>query len=42
MEIQAGEAKFSDNWFCLYPGEARTVTADGEPPEGEISVRCLE
>ena len=42
VEIQAGEAKFSDNWFCLYPGEARTVTADGEPPEGEISVRCLE
>ena len=42
VEIRAGEAKFSDNWFCLYPGEARTVTADREPEDGEIIVSCLE
>ena len=42
VEIRAGEARFSDNWFCLYPGEPRTVTADRETAENGISVCCLE
>ncbi len=41
-EIRCGDARFSDNWFCLYPGETRTVTADRETAEGEIRVCCLE
>ena len=43
VEIQAGEARFTDNWFCLYPEEPRTVTMDRDPKDGEeIRVLCLE
>jgi len=42
VEIQAGDARFSDNWFCLYPGEARTVTADRDTGDSGITVLCLE
>ena len=42
VEIQAGDARLSDNWFCLYPGEARTVAADRETGDAEITVLCLE
>ena len=42
VELQAGEARFSDNWLTLYPGEARTVTADRDFREDELRVLWLE
>ena len=42
VELQAGEARFSDNWLTLYPGEARTVTADRDFREEELRVLWLE
>ena len=38
VELQAGDARFSDNWFCLYPGEERTVTADRELRAEEVRI----
>ena len=40
VEIQAGDARFSDNWFSLYPGEPRTVDADRELQAEQLRV-CL-
>ena len=33
VELQAGDARFSDNWITLYPGESRVLTADRDPEE---------
>ena len=37
-EVQAGDARFSENWLALYPGEPRIITADREVTEEEIRV----
>ena len=42
VELQAGDARFSDNWLTLYPGEARTVTADRVISENALHVLWLE
>ena len=42
VELQAGEARFSDNWVTLYPGETRKLTADRELEAKEISLLWLE
>ena len=42
VELQAGDARFSDNWLTLYPGEARTVTADRDLTENAVHVLWLE
>ena len=42
VELQAGSIRFSDNWITLYPGEARTLTADREPDADELRVLWLE
>ena len=42
VELQAGDARFSDNWLTLYPGEARTVTTDRDFGEEELHVLWLE
>ena len=42
VELQAGEARFSDNWFPLYPGEPRVVAADRELREPDLRILCLE
>ena len=42
VEIQAGDARFSDNWVTLYPGEKRILTADREVKEADLSILWLE
>ena len=42
VELQAGNARFSDNWITLYPGEARTLTADRKVDKDELRVLWLE
>ncbi len=42
VELQAGDARFSDNWFTLYPGETREVTADRELQESDLHFLWLE
>ena len=42
VELQAGEARFSDNWVTLYPGEPRELTADRELKAEKISLLWLE
>ena len=42
VALEAGEARFSDNWFALYPGETRTVTADREIGENELKINWLK
>ena len=41
VELSAGDTRFSDNWFPLYPGEAKTVFADRELIPGQVIIRCL-
>ena len=40
-ELAAGDARFSDNWITLYPGETRCLTADRALRPEEIRVRTL-
>ena len=42
VELEAGDARFSDNWFSLYPGEKRTIRADREIRKEELKTRHLE
>ena len=42
VELQAGEARFSDNWFSLYPGESREVTADRELQAEDLRLLWIE
>ncbi len=42
VELQAADARFSDNWITLYPGEPRTLTADRELDAKELNVLWLE
>ena len=42
VEVQAGEARFSDNWFCLFPGEEKEITADRDIGDKEIRVLWIE
>ena len=42
VEVQAGDARFSDNWLTLYPGETRVIVADRELKEQEISLLWLD
>ena len=41
VELQAGETRFSDNWFTLYPGEERVIRADRKDNLGSLRVLCL-
>jgi hypothetical protein len=41
VEMQAGDARFSDNWFTLYPGETRTVEASQPLEADALSLRWL-
>ena len=41
VALEAGDARFSDNWFTLYPGETRTVTADRPLDPADLSLRWL-
>ena len=41
VELCAGDARFSDNWFSLYPDEERTVLSDRELQKDQITLRCL-
>ena len=42
VELQAGDTLFSDNWFSLYPGEPREVTADRELQESDLRILRIE
>ena len=42
VEVQAGDARFSDNWFALWPGETRIITADRELKREEIRTLRIE
>ncbi len=42
VEVEAGDARFSDNWFTLYPKETRTITADREIRADEIALRWIQ
>jgi beta-mannosidase len=42
VELQARDARFSDNWFALYPGETRTVRADRKLTQEEIRLHWIE
>ena len=42
VEVQAGDARFSDNWFSLYPGEPRKITADRELQESGLRLFRIE
>ena len=42
VELEAGDARFSDNWVTLYPGEPRVLTADRALAPEEIRIRTLE
>ena len=42
VELEAGDARFSDNWVTLYPGEPRVLTADRALAPEEIRIRSLE
>ena len=42
VEVQGRDARFSDNWFALYPGETRTVRADRELTQEEIRLHWIE
>lgn len=42
VALEAGEARFSDNWFALYPGETRTVTADRKIGKDELKINYLK
>ena len=42
VELDAGEIRFSDNWFSLYPGEARVITADRTVDPEKLKLRWLE
>ena len=37
-EVQAGDARFSENWIALYPGEPRVIFADRDVKEEEIRI----
>ena len=41
VALEAGDARFSDNWFSLYPGEKRVILADREIPDNVLTVRHL-
>ncbi len=41
-ELEAGDARFSDNWVAMYPGETREITADRELKPEDIRIRCVE
>ena len=41
VALEAEDALFSDNWFTLYPGETRTVTADRPIRPENLRVRWL-
>ena len=41
VALDAGDVRFSDNWFTLYPGEPRVVQADRPFPPESLTVRCL-
>ena len=41
VALSAGDAIFSDNWFSLYPGESRVITADSVIDPEKLVVRCL-
>ena len=42
VELQAGDARFSDNWISLYPGETRVLTADREVQEKDLHLIRIE
>ena len=42
VELQAGDTRFSDNWFSLYPGEPRKITADRELQESDLRLFRIE
>ncbi len=41
VEVEAGDALFSDNWFVLYPGETRVITADRDYDPREVKIRWI-
>ena len=42
LELQAGDARFSDNWLTLYPGEERRVEADRIIKEEDLHLLWIE
>lgn len=42
VELQAGDARFSDNWVTLYPGEPRVITADRPVDVSSLRLIWLE
>lgn len=42
VELQAGDARFSDNWVTLYPGEPREIIADRDLKEEGLHVMWIE
>lgn len=42
VALEAGDARFSDNWFPLYPSETRTVTSDRAVSAEELTIRWIE
>ena len=42
VELQAGDARFSDNWVTLYPGEKKELMSDRELRAEELRVLWLE
>ena len=41
VELEAGDTRFSDNWFSLWPGEVRSIRADRELDPDRLVLRCL-
>ena len=41
VALEAGDVRFSDNWFTLYPNETRMVTTDLPVSEALLSIRWL-
>jgi beta-mannosidase len=42
VELQAGDARFSDNWVSLYPGETRVLTADRDLQKEELRLYWIK
>ncbi len=42
LELQAGDARFSDNWLTLYPGEERRVEVDRIIKEEDLHLLWIE
>ncbi len=41
VAVEAGDAVFTDNWFALYPGETRVISADRPFAPDEVTLRWI-